>query len=111
MDQNAESAAIAGPRRQNAPPEQIPGVQVFTGDPTGLHRLATLDKVAAMPDETVVIWNDDLAGRQAGVLATEDGRERVVRPISIGYYEDDFDLQRLTPPVWVVTFDDPPDVQ
>ncbi|PBA08644.1 hypothetical protein CKJ70_25295 [Mycobacterium avium] len=84
-------------------------VRVFTGDPTGLHRLVTLEEVAAMPDGTVVIWSDQ-DERQAGVLETEDDRERVVRPISIGIYEHDWPLGALTPPVWVVTFDDAPEV-
>jgi len=83
--------------------------QVFTREPTGLRRLDSLDRVAALPDGTVVIWSDDDA-RQAGVLETEDGRGRVVRPISIGRYEDDWQLGVVVPPVWVVAFDDPPEV-
>ncbi|WP_100520826.1 hypothetical protein [Mycobacteroides abscessus] len=85
--------------------------EVFTGEPTGWRRLATLEQVASLPDGTVVIWNDDHDDRQAGVLETEDERGRVVRPISIGRYEDDWSLGAVLPPVWVVTFDDPPEVR
>lgn len=84
--------------------------QVFTREPTDMRRLAALDQVAALPDGTVVIWSDDDV-RQSGVLETEDGRGRVVRPISIGRYEDDWHLGAVVPPVWVVTFDDPPAVR
>lgn len=103
------SGEVAGVEGYKNPlqPEDYP---VFTGEPTGLRRLARLEQVAAMPDGTVVIWTDDHDDRQAGVLETEDGRGRVVRPISIGRYEDDWDLNAVLPPVWVVTFDDPPEV-
>lgn len=94
--------------RNSAMPPAVQDVQVFTGEPTGVRRLATLDQVAALPDGTVVIWNDDHDDRQAGVLETEDERGRVVRPISIGRYEDDWHLGAVLPPVWVVTFDDAP---
>ncbi|MGJ6127473.1 hypothetical protein QN239_33370 [Mycolicibacterium sp. Y3] len=93
--------------REDTLPEPLLDAQVFTGDPTGWHRLSTLEQVAAMPDGTVVIWND-LDERQAGVLETEDDRGRVLRPISIEIYEHDWPLRALRLPVWVVTFDDPP---
>lgn len=96
-------------QHERAQLESAQNVQIFTGEPTGLRRLAKLELVAAMPDGTVVIWSDDDV-RQAGVLETEDGRGRVVRPISIGRYEDDWHLGAVVPPVWVVTFDDPPEV-
>lgn len=101
---------VAASSLHEALPELVQTVQVFTGEPTALRRLATVEQVAAMPDGTVVIWNDDRDDRQAGVLETEDGRARVVRPISIGRYEDDWHLGALIPPVWVVTFDDAPEV-
>lgn len=104
----AGAAEIQNERAQLAP---VQNVQVFTGEPTGLRRLAKLEQVAAMPDGTVVIWNDDHDDRQAGVLETEVERGRVVRPISIGRYEDDWYLGAVIPPVWVVTFDDPPEIK
>ncbi|SKO14418.1 hypothetical protein [Mycobacteroides abscessus] len=91
-------------------PLQPTGNQVFAGEPTGLRRLTMLDQVAVLPDGTVVIWNQD-DERQAGVLETHDDGERVVRPISIGFYEDDWKLRMVRPPVWAVTFDDPPQVR
>lgn len=100
---------IATSNQHEALPEPVQTVQVFTGEPTALRRLATLEQVAEMPDGTVVIWNDR-DERQAGVLETEGDRGPVVRPISIGFYEDNFRLAALRPPVWVVTFDDAPEI-
>ncbi|SLI19259.1 Uncharacterised protein [Mycobacteroides abscessus subsp. abscessus] len=100
-----EVVVVEGYRNPLQPAEH----QVFTGEPTDLRRMATLEQVASLPDGTVVIWNDDHDDRQAGVLETEDRRGRVVRPISIGRYEDDWYLGAVRPPVWVVTFDDPPE--
>lgn len=104
------AAEIVAAKQRGNPPDQAHDVRVFTGEPGGVRRLATLEQVATMPDGTVVIWNDDHDDRQAGVLETEDGRGRVVRPISIGRYEDDWHLGAVIPPVWVVAFDDPPEV-
>lgn len=107
----SSAAGAAESQHEKALPEPVQNVQVFTGEPTDLRRLSTLEQVAAMPDGTVVIWNDDRDDRQAGVLETEDERGRVVRPISIGRYEDDWYLGAVLPPVWVVTFDDPPEIK
>lgn len=71
----------------------------------------TLEEVATHPDGTVLVWHawdgDDYE-RQAGVLITSSDGERDVRPISIGFYEDDLRLRMVRPPVWLLTFNDPP---
>lgn len=79
--------------------------------PTDLRRVDSLAEVATHPDGTVLVWHEwdgyDYE-RQAGVLITSSSGERDVRPISIGFYEDDLRLRMVDPPVWLLTFNDPP---
>lgn len=74
-------------------------------------RLDRVEELSTLPDGTVVIWHSgyDLSvpERQAGVLDTWDG-VREIRPISLQPYESNTSLSEVEPPVWVVTFDDPP---
>lgn len=83
-----------------------------SGEPTGLRRLDGAAELPSQPDETVVIWRSQSAygflERQAGVLTTASDGTRQIRPISADIYERNYDLTELTPPIWVVTFDDSP---
>lgn len=79
--------------------------------PRDLQRVDSLAEVATHPDGTVLVWHQwdgDEYERQAGVLVTSSSGERDVRPISIGFYEDDLRLRMVDPPVWLLTFNDPP---
>lgn len=75
--------------------------------PTGLRRVDTLTELSTLPDGTVVVWHDSYSGRQAGVLVTDPGGDREIQPVSIVIYESNTDLRCVTPPVWVLTFNDP----
>ncbi|RIT36908.1 hypothetical protein D2E76_16215 [Mycobacteroides abscessus] len=54
------------------------------------------------------MWDGWDYERQAGVLSTSDSGDREIEPISIGYVERNYRLWEVTPPAWVLTFNDPP---
>lgn len=75
--------------------------------PTGLRRVDSLDELATLPDGTVVVWHDSFSGRQAGLLVTGSVGNREIQPVSLAIYESNTDLSLVTPPAWVLTFNDP----
>lgn len=79
--------------------------------PTGIRLLETVEELSALPDGTVAVWHSRDGRRyerQAGVLDTNSFGTREIRPVSLYVYESNTDLWDVTPPIWVLTFDDPP---
>lgn len=103
-----------------SPEGRIPSSEPHAGDgsrksllkgPTDLRRLDTVEELSTLPDGTVIVWHDWWGieyERQAGVLDTDPNGTREIRPVSTKTYQFSTSLFEVDPPVWVLTFDDPP---
>lgn len=110
---SAVQIALAGdaavPEPATTPADEEPHVigTLRPSGPTDLRRVDTLEELSTMADGTVVVWHDSYSGRQAGVLVTGLRGDREIQPVSLTIYESNTDLCLVTPPVWVLTFNDP----